>query len=95
MAIMAQFVNAHMPSNGIALGERLALWHQMTPYVVGGIYADSVEGVGVGGSILYLAFGEGCLPLGLPRSAMRTRELIYRQHISPLDVAALPCNKLA
>ena len=28
----------------IALGERLA-WHQMTPYEVGGIYADSVEGV--------------------------------------------------
>ena len=47
-AIVAQFLNVHMPSNAITLGERLALWHQMTPYVVGGIYADSVEGVGGG-----------------------------------------------
>ena len=88
---MAQFVNAHVPSTAIALGERLALWHQMAPYVVGGIYADSVEGEGVGGGILYLASEEGCLPLGLPRSAMRTRKVINRQHISPLDVATLPC----
>ena len=61
----------------------------MAPYVVGGTYANSVEGVGVGGSILYLD-SEGCLPLGVPQSAMRTREVVIRQHISPLDVAALP-----
>ena len=55
----------------------------------GGIYADS-RGGGERGSILYLA-SEGCRPLGLPRSAMRTREVINRQHIAPLDVAALLC----
>ena len=32
----------------------------------GGIYADSVEGAGAGGSILYLA-SEGCLPFGATR----------------------------
>ena len=46
---------------------------------------------GGGDSIIYLASEEGCLPLGILRSAMRTREVINRQHISPLDVAALPC----
>ena len=43
---MAQFVNAHVTSNTIALGRATCRMHQMT-YVVGGIYADSVEGVGV------------------------------------------------
>ena len=33
----------NVPSNAIALGERLALWHQITPYVVGWIYADVRE----------------------------------------------------
>ena len=42
----------------------------------GGIYADSERGW-VGNSILYLASEEGCLPLGLPRSAMRTREVMW------------------
>ena len=40
------------------------------------IYADSERGW-VGNSILYLASEEGCLPLGLPRSAMRTREVMW------------------
>ena len=31
----------------------------------------------MGGGILYLASEEGCLPLGLPRSAMRTREVMW------------------
>ena len=48
---MAQFVNAHVPSSAIALGERLALWHQMND-IVEGIYADSVEGGGDGGAFL-------------------------------------------